>query len=1351
MSRRACGRLQWAAVTAFFIVALLLFSAAPLADAQLRKATQLSLSPGTFTVASGQSITLAAKLTSDGQPLAGKRIAFAATVGSVSPSVATTDENGVASANYTAPVVSVRTSVTITAAFLGDLEYEGSSAACQGTIEAGLPAVSISGASFAVPETLKGEVSSYRKAIPEDVLKLLPMEVPSESFILATPKDLYLVFASQSDKGLAHVEGWRLPRSISLRGVNLTVVVAKSAAFEKEGVPATVSEILASPDKYAFKLVKVSANRRQASILYDPDKQRQPHVMLPITVGYLAEKPVKPLAVVRAMLERARELTLELDERLIKSLLEAGEEERLWLFNFEYEYWYDVPAVTNGIVLPANHSVFRLVEQSMPMIGRLARLEGRVVLYEVKTDIPYVEVSSVGELKANGSRYLGKTVKITANCCGGRISVKETLRKYAKKDIPVDVRLEGLAAWSEASVPPKREELLMVAGISSFNQTEPFVKVTGVFELIGKVVSAKQVSESMPEDVSLVICREPKKVKEINFEGLAQQFKDKVRESVGELYWTLQDIYPYRERPDIPFKVPGKVFRPKAPIFVRSPRELPEIFVERNFTVNIAVAAPEEPVRLNITNSHVSSISIALKEIAKNVTIYFEKLVERPREVLRPPGLVYAYHEISVSVSKEALKGANITFWVSKEWLTANSATAEDVAMLRYYAGEWTKLLTRVVGGNATHFKFTAETPGFSIFAIAVKAVAVTTGVEGYVKNEVGRPIKGVSVVVLSKVALVGKVSETTTDEMGHYFVELPPGDYVLVFSATSYADKSADVSLRLGELKRVDATLKQAKAEFSENWGGTKFEIALVTKEPWKVGSEVSVEVWITVSDMGGNKRVEFKQLKLSLSRVEKVVPLNIGTDVGGTVYNGNVSIRVLDGFEFMKPESEDSCSLWLSLDGSFIDKWDIAWPGLTMKSTSVRVYAPPSPVSLSAELPEKVLVGDECEVKVKVKNNGEYPIRNVKVSLLQPIGTSVIGLRDWSKNTMSPGEEALVTFKLKADLVTTTTIDVSFSYETLWGYLVSELAKTLGSVTIIKIPTSISVSATPTKVTVGEKVIVKGSIRDAKGLALSVPLTLTIVEPDGVTRTLHGTSAPNGTFGFEVALSKKGRHSFVVSFGGDLTHEASKGEEIYVEAEEKKMCIIATAAYGSELDPHVQFLRSFRDNFALKTFAGSKFMEAFNAWYYSFSPSVASFISTSEALRATTRAAIYPLIGVLRLGVLTSDVFSFNGEVSVIVAGLVISALIGLIYFTPPALLVLYVVGRWRSVSEISRIKPRLLLIPLAVSTLLVVIAELALSPILMMIGSGALVLSMIALVTWTIAIKATTRLLTHHSSKS
>jgi PGF-pre-PGF domain-containing protein len=677
-------------------------------------------------VTSGQNITLTAKLASDGQPLAGKQIVFAASLGFVNPNVAVTDEGGFALTIYTAPVMSVRANVTVTASFLGDLQYQGSTATSYGTIEVkiGFPTVSISGASFAVPETLKDDVSSYRNTIPEDVLKLLPVALPNESFILAThQKDVFLVFANESDKGLAYVDGWRLPQNISLAGMSIGVIVAKSVTFEKEGTPTTISEILANPDNYKFKLVRISADRRQASILYDHDGQ--PHIWLPVTVGYLVEKPSKQLDVLRALLNRTSDFVFKLDERFIRSFLKE-ENESLWLFNFEYEYWYDVPSVTNGIVIPRDHPIFKLINQSMPVIGRFAGLGGKVVLYDVKTDIPYEEVSLVSELKANSSKYVNKTVKIVANCYGGYISVQEVLRKYADKDIPVDVRLEGLAAWNDVSVPPKREELLLSAGASSFHQDKPFVNVTGVFELIGKVVSTREISDSLQEDVALLICW-AKKLGEIDFEKLAQQVKEEIKGGVGELYWALQDIYPYKAQPSIPYKVPSRVFSPKAPIFVENPREVPEICVEKNFTINIAVAAPEAPIKLNITNSIVSNISITLKETVRNVTIFFEKLVEKPPDVPEPPGLVYAYHEISISISEEAIKEANITFWVLKQWLTTHKVAVENVVMLRYHAGEWVNLQTRVIGENVTHYKFIAETPGFSTFAIIPEFPSAST------------------------------------------------------------------------------------------------------------------------------------------------------------------------------------------------------------------------------------------------------------------------------------------------------------------------------------------------------------------------------------------------------------------------------------------------------------------------------------------------------------------------------------------------------------------------------------------------------------------------------------------------
>ena len=112
---------------------------------------------------------------------------------------------------------------------------------------------------------------------------------------------------------------------------------------------------------------------------------------------------------------------------------------------------------------------------------------------------------------------------------------------------------------------------------------------------------------------------------------------------------------------------------------------------------------------------------------------------------------------------------------------------------------------------------------------------------------------------------------------------------------------------------------------------------------------------------------------------------------------------------------------------------------------------------------------------------------------------------------------------------------------------------------------------------------------------------------------------------------------------------------------------CLIATAAFGSELAPQVQDLRNFRDGIALNTLAGSNFMTVFNGWYYSFSPHVADFQRDQPWLNDAVRLSIYPLIGILDLSTGVYDILSFNGEAAIVGAGLVASALIGLLYFAP------------------------------------------------------------------------------------
>lgn len=69
---------------------------------------------------------------------------------------------------------------------------------------------------------------------------------------------------------------------------------------------------------------------------------------------------------------------------------------------------------------------------------------------------------------------------------------------------------------------------------------------------------------------------------------------------------------------------------------------------------------------------------------------------------------------------------------------------------------------------------------------------------------------------------------------------------------------------------------------------------------------------------------------------------------------------------------------------------------------------------------------------------------------------------------------------------------------------------------------------------------------------------------------------------------------------------------------------CFIATAAYGSYLDPHVWVLRQFRDQVLLQHNWG----RAFVGYYYHHSPPAAAFIARHDSLRWLTRCLLTPII---------------------------------------------------------------------------------------------------------------------------
>ncbi len=170
---------------------------------------------------------------------------------------------------------------------------------------------------------------------------------------------------------------------------------------------------------------------------------------------------------------------------------------------------------------------------------------------------------------------------------------------------------------------------------------------------------------------------------------------------------------------------------------------------------------------------------------------------------------------------------------------------------------------------------------------------------------------------------------------------------------------------------------------------------------------------------------------------------------------------------------------------------------------------------------------------------------------------------------------------------------------------------------------------------------------------------------------------------------------------------------------------CIIATATFGSELAPEVQFLRGFRDQQIMQTFAGSNFMTVFNAWYYSFSPAVAQYEYTHSTTRFMIKQALYPLMGILHLASSTYALLGFEPEAAALVAGIIASSLIGVAYLALPLSGVLWLERKRISAKTKGRVAKWM---AIAFVTLLAgfVVSELFAIPVLMMAASAALVLT-------------------------
>ena len=119
---------------------------------------------------------------------------------------------------------------------------------------------------------------------------------------------------------------------------------------------------------------------------------------------------------------------------------------------------------------------------------------------------------------------------------------------------------------------------------------------------------------------------------------------------------------------------------------------------------------------------------------------------------------------------------------------------------------------------------------------------------------------------------------------------------------------------------------------------------------------------------------------------------------------------------------------------------------------------------------------------------------------------------------------------------------------------------------------------------------------------------------------------------------------------------------------------CLIATAAFGSELAPQVQMLRETRDNIVLQTQSGAMFMTGFNSVYYSFAPTVADWEKQNPIFKEAVKITITPLLTTLSI----LNYVNIDSEAEMLGYGIgVILLNIGM-YFVAPALVIMKINSR-------------------------------------------------------------------------
>ena len=102
---------------------------------------------------------------------------------------------------------------------------------------------------------------------------------------------------------------------------------------------------------------------------------------------------------------------------------------------------------------------------------------------------------------------------------------------------------------------------------------------------------------------------------------------------------------------------------------------------------------------------------------------------------------------------------------------------------------------------------------------------------------------------------------------------------------------------------------------------------------------------------------------------------------------------------------------------------------------------------------------------------------------------------------------------------------------------------------------------------------------------------------------------------------------------------------------AQKTSACIIATATYGSHMEPQVVYMRSVRDEMIGSSEVGETLVAGWNIFYYSWSPPIAHLISSNNVLQKISQVLIIPLVAIIHL---TAAIYSNAAHLNASIASL-------------------------------------------------------------------------------------------------